>query len=163
SSGVDEALLPLARVCLAPEPEGRPRDAGEVAGRGSAYLAGGEERLRGGELANGGGQARGGRGRRGPPPTAGRGAGAERGGGAEATAERERQARLLTEIKAARERSTRRLTFALSASVLAIVASAAGGWSWITLERNLRVAETVRAVDEAVEETTLRWGRAKAA
>jgi serine/threonine-protein kinase len=49
--GADPALIALARSCLAPEPAGRPRDAGAVRGRVTAYLAGVQERLRAAELA----------------------------------------------------------------------------------------------------------------
>ena len=44
-------LIALARDCLAAEPEDRPRDAGAVAERISAYLSGVQERLRAAELA----------------------------------------------------------------------------------------------------------------
>ncbi len=47
----DAELTPLARDCLAPELERRPRDAGEVARRMSAYQAGVQDRLRAAELA----------------------------------------------------------------------------------------------------------------
>jgi eukaryotic-like serine/threonine-protein kinase len=44
--GADPELIALARECLAAEPEGRPREAGAVAGRVQAYLAGVQDRLR---------------------------------------------------------------------------------------------------------------------
>ena len=44
--GADADLVALARDCLAPEPADRPRDAGAVAGRITAYLAGVQEKLR---------------------------------------------------------------------------------------------------------------------
>jgi tetratricopeptide (TPR) repeat protein len=47
---VDTDLVNLACDCLAVEPAERPRDAGAVAGRVTAYLAGVEERLRSAEL-----------------------------------------------------------------------------------------------------------------
>jgi tetratricopeptide (TPR) repeat protein len=43
--GVDVELVALARECLAPEPADRPRDAGAVASRITAYLAGVQEKL----------------------------------------------------------------------------------------------------------------------
>ncbi len=49
--GADAELIALVRDCLAAEPEGRPRDAGEVARRVSAYDAGVRDRLRAAELA----------------------------------------------------------------------------------------------------------------
>ena len=48
--GADPELLALARDCLAAEPDDRPADAGVVAGRMTAYLAGVQERLREAEL-----------------------------------------------------------------------------------------------------------------
>src|SRR5262249_46315227 len=49
--GAEPELLDLARDCLAAEPAGRPRDAGVVAARMTAYLAGVQDRLRKAELA----------------------------------------------------------------------------------------------------------------
>jgi tetratricopeptide (TPR) repeat protein len=49
--GADPALAELARGCLAGRREERPRDAGEVAGRVTAYRAAVQERLRQAELA----------------------------------------------------------------------------------------------------------------
>jgi serine/threonine-protein kinase len=51
ASGADAELLALARDCLASEREGRPRDAGVVAERITAYQRGVEERLRQAEMA----------------------------------------------------------------------------------------------------------------
>ncbi len=48
--GADGELLALARDCLAAEAKDRPADAGVVAGRLTAYLAGVQERLREAEL-----------------------------------------------------------------------------------------------------------------
>jgi tetratricopeptide (TPR) repeat protein len=47
----DPELIVLCRDCLAPEPAARPRNAGEVAARITAHLAGVQERLRQAELA----------------------------------------------------------------------------------------------------------------
>jgi tetratricopeptide (TPR) repeat protein/serine/threonine protein kinase len=49
--GAEPELIALARDCLSAEPEDRPRDAGAVAARMSAYLSGVQERLRAAELA----------------------------------------------------------------------------------------------------------------
>ena len=49
--GADGELVGLARDCLAAERERRPRNAGEVARRLTAYLAGVQERLKAAELA----------------------------------------------------------------------------------------------------------------
>jgi tetratricopeptide (TPR) repeat protein/tRNA A-37 threonylcarbamoyl transferase component Bud32 len=56
--GADAELIALARVCLAPEAVDRPRDAGEVAARVTAYRAGVEQRLRQAELERAAAQAR---------------------------------------------------------------------------------------------------------
>ena len=47
--GAEAELVSLARDCLAVEPEDRPRDAGVVAGRITAYLAGVQERVQAAE------------------------------------------------------------------------------------------------------------------
>jgi eukaryotic-like serine/threonine-protein kinase len=49
--GAEAELIALAKDCLAAEADDRPRDAGVVAGRVSAYLAGVQERVRQAELA----------------------------------------------------------------------------------------------------------------
>ena len=51
ASGVDSELIALAKDCLAPELEDRPRHAGEVAARINAYQTGVQERLRLAEIA----------------------------------------------------------------------------------------------------------------
>jgi serine/threonine-protein kinase len=48
--GADGELIGIARDCLAPRPDDRPRDAGEVAARVTGYRAGVQERLRAAEL-----------------------------------------------------------------------------------------------------------------
>ncbi len=48
-SGADAELIALARDCLAREPDDRPREAGAVSGRLTAYLSGVQERLRSAE------------------------------------------------------------------------------------------------------------------
>ena len=77
----DDELIALARDCLAAEPKDRPADAGVVADRITAYLAGVQERLRAAELA--------------------RAAEAARAEEAEAKAAAERRARRLTRALAA--------------------------------------------------------------
>ena len=47
--GAETELIALAKDCLAVEPEDRPRDAGAVAGRITAYLAGVQERVQAAE------------------------------------------------------------------------------------------------------------------
>ncbi len=56
--GAEADLLELARCCLAPRAQDRPRDAGEVARAMTAHLAGVQERLRAAELARVEAQAR---------------------------------------------------------------------------------------------------------
>ena len=56
--GADAELAGLARECLASEPEDRPRNAGAVSERLTAYVAGVQERLRTAELARVEAQAR---------------------------------------------------------------------------------------------------------
>jgi serine/threonine-protein kinase len=56
--GADAELLGLAKACLAPTAEDRPRDAGVVAREVSGYLASVQERLRAAELARAAAQAR---------------------------------------------------------------------------------------------------------
>jgi serine/threonine-protein kinase len=51
SCGADPALIALAKRCLAPEPDDRPRDAGEVAQAVTDHLNTVQERLRAAELA----------------------------------------------------------------------------------------------------------------
>ncbi len=98
--GLDGELVALARDCLAADPAERPRGAGEVAKRITAYLAGVQERLRAAEL--------------------GRAAGEARAKEAEATA-------AAAQAKAAAERRARRLIAALAATVL--LAGAGWGWN----------------------------------
>jgi tetratricopeptide (TPR) repeat protein len=58
SCGADAALLALAKDCLSVDAGSRPRDAGAVAGRVTAYLAGVQERLRAAEVERAAAQAR---------------------------------------------------------------------------------------------------------
>ena len=51
ASGADAELIALAKDCLAPERDDRPRHAGEVAARINAYQTGVQERLRQAEIA----------------------------------------------------------------------------------------------------------------
>jgi serine/threonine-protein kinase len=62
--GADAELVGLARACLAPEPDGRPRDAGKVAAAVAAYRAGVQERLRRAELAQAAAEAQAAEGRK---------------------------------------------------------------------------------------------------
>ena len=74
--GADAELVALASDCLAAEPEDRPRDAGEVARRMTAYLAGRAGAAQGGRAGAGGRGRRRGRGGGGRRPRRPQGAGA---------------------------------------------------------------------------------------
>ena len=126
----------LARDCLAAEPDDRPRDAGVVAGRLAAYLAGVQERLHAAELAHAAEVAR-----------------AEE---AVRTAE-------AAEARSRAERRARRLTAALAASAILMTLVGAGGWAWVRQQRASRSLATAREVDAALREATIAWGRARAA
>jgi serine/threonine-protein kinase len=54
----DAELIAIAKACLAPQPADRPRHAGAVAERVTAYLGGVQERLRGAEVARAAEEAR---------------------------------------------------------------------------------------------------------
>ncbi len=115
SSGADAELRALARLCLAAEPEDRPRDAGSVVSRLSAYLAGVQERLHAAELAR----------------------------AAESARAEEAQARV------ALERSRRRRTVALAASLLAMTTLGGLAFTYIAHERQTRSAAVDRLLGRA--------------
>jgi tetratricopeptide (TPR) repeat protein len=131
AGGADAELAGLARECLACEPEDRPRSAGAVAERLTAYLAGVQERLRTAELARVEAQAR-----------------------AEEEAKRRTLADALAqkaEAHAVEEGRRRRLQVGLAASVLAL--STVGGLATTAYlhQRQTRAAQ----VELALKETTL--------
>jgi serine/threonine-protein kinase len=106
--GADTELIALAKGCLAAERDRRPRHAGEVARRISAYQAGVQERLQ--------------------------------------TAER---ARVEAQTRAAEERKRRRVTVALTASVLVTAGVIGGGWAYLARQQLLRAAQLDLALREA--------------
>ncbi len=61
------------------------------------------------------------------------------------------------------ERDRRRLTIALATAVLGFVFLGGGGWTYVNHLRSARLAATERAVTQALDEATLKWGQAKAA
>jgi serine/threonine-protein kinase len=129
--GADAELAGLARVCLAGEPEDRPRTAGVVAEQLTAYLAGVQARLRTAELARVEALAR-----------------------AEEEAKRRTLADALAEkaqAHAVEERRRRRLQVGLAASVLAL--TILGGLA-ITAYLHQRQARAAQ-VELALSETTL--------
>jgi tetratricopeptide (TPR) repeat protein len=134
--GADGDLAALARDCLAPEPDDRPRDAGAVASRLGAYLAGVQERLHAAELAHAAGEAR---------------------------AEEALRTADAAEARSRAERRARRLTAALAASAVLMTVVGAGGWAWVRQQRASRGLATAREVDAALREATIAWGRARAA
>jgi tetratricopeptide (TPR) repeat protein len=101
--GADADLVGLAKVCLQPRAEDRPRDAGAVAEQVTAYLVGVQERLRQAEMERAAAQAR----------------------------EEEARARAEAEAQARRaERRARQRTLALAASLLLLLSGVgvAGWW-----------------------------------
>jgi tetratricopeptide (TPR) repeat protein len=130
-------LVVLAKDCLASEPDDRPRDAGVVAGRVTAYLAGVQERLRATELARVEAHAR-----------------------AEEEAKRrvlseqlatEAQARAAeAERRVAVERQRRRYQLGLAASVLALTTVAALSFDYWARERQARAIRAELALKEVI-------------
>jgi serine/threonine-protein kinase len=120
--GAEAELIVLAHDCLAAEPARRPRGAGHVARKITAYLAGLQERLRAAELARAAEQAR-----------------AEE---AQATA-------AAAEARARAERRARRLTAALAAAVLGLVVLGGGGAAYLARLRAERAVQLNRALGEA--------------
>jgi Flp pilus assembly protein TadD len=129
--GADAELAGLARECLACEPEDRPRNAGAVTERLTAFLAGVQERLRTAELARVAAQAR-----------------------AEGEARRRILADALAqkaEAHAVEERRRRRLQVGLAASVLALTTVGGLATTAYLHQRQGRAAQ----VELALNETTL--------
>ncbi len=129
--GADDELAGLARDCVACEPEDRPRNAGAITERLTAYLAGVQERLRTAELARVEAQAR---------------------------AEEEAKRRILADALARKaqayaveERRRRRLQVGLAVAVLAL--TTVGGLA-ITAYLHQRQARTAQ-VELTLNEATL--------
>jgi serine/threonine-protein kinase len=125
----DTELVALCRECLTPEREGRPRDAGAVAARVTAYQAAVQEEFRRAEL--------------------------ER-AAAEARATEEGRTRRVAEAKAAVERRARRLTVGLATALLVLVVGGGGGaWFWqhqrqkVDTEAALAMKEAWLLLDQA--------------
>jgi serine/threonine-protein kinase len=116
--GADPALIELARHCLVPERDNRPRDARDVSTRITAYLRGVQERLREAELARIAAETR-----------------AEEEEKQRLLADRlaveERLKRLLADRLAVEERSKRRRGLALVGLVFGMMILAGVVWSWI--------------------------------
>jgi len=125
----DAELVELARSCLRSDRDRRPRNAGEVVGRMTAYRVGAQERLKAAELGRVEAQTR-----------------AEEAG-----------------ARAVIERSRRRRTVALAASVLITAAVIGGGWTYLAQQRTARLMATNRVVTEALAEAERLRGQAQAA
>ena len=144
--GADAELVAVAFACLAAEPEDRPREAGGVAAWLSSYLAGVQERLRAAELARAAESARAEEAQR----TA---AVAELARNAETARVEEAQARVTV------ERSRRRRTVALAASLLAMTTLGGLTFTYIAHERQARAAAVDRLLGKAT--TLLEEARAQ--
>jgi tetratricopeptide (TPR) repeat protein len=121
--GADAQLVRLAKACLVPQMEDRPRHAGAVAEQVTAYLVGVQERLQQAEVERAAAQAR----------------------------EEEARARAEAEAQARRaERRARQRTLTLAATILVFVLLAGGGWLWVEHERQIRRDETIQAVNLAL-------------
>jgi serine/threonine-protein kinase len=143
ASGADAELIALARDCLAREAEDRPRHAGVVAERITAYRADVQDRLRTAEIARAAEQAR---------------------------AEESRRTAEVAEAKAKAERQARRMTGALAAAMLALVVAGGGGYAWLQRQRAerrsrvdlaLREAEVFRDEAKRAGDDLARWGKAR--
>jgi serine/threonine-protein kinase len=141
--GADAELIALAKECLAPDPQQRPRHAGEVAGRIRAYEESVQDRLRQAELERAAAQARAQEEQKRRQAEAAR-------------AEEERKRRVVEQGKARAERQRRRVTVALAASVLLLLAGASTAGLWyqarqaeLQARRNYVQREVTAALDEA--------------
>ena len=114
----DTELVALAKDCLAPERNNRPRNASAFVERLRGYLDSIEQRLRDAEL--------------------------ERA----AEAARAEQARRTASV----ERRARRLTAALAAAIVGMLALGGGGYGWIQHQHAEQRARTAAAVNEALAE-----------
>jgi len=146
----DAELIGLARSCIRPERDRRPRNAGEVARRISGYMAGVQERLKAAELARVEMQARA------EEETKRRVLADELAREAEARADEARR-------RVAVERSRRRRTVALAASVLVTAGLTLGGWSYLVRQRTARLMATTQVVTEALAEAERLRGQAQSA
>jgi serine/threonine-protein kinase len=166
SSGADDELIALAQDCLAREREDRPRHAGEVAGRITAYLAGVQEKLRATEIARAAEEARA------EEEAKRRVLADELAREAQAHAEESRRTAEVAEAKARAERHARRLMGALAASVLGLVVVGGGSYAWFQRQRAKRQSRVDLALREAevfhdeakrAGDDLARWGKAREA
>jgi serine/threonine-protein kinase len=142
-SGADGELIALARDCLEREAEDRPRHAGAVAERITAYLVGVQEKLRATEIARATEEARA------EEEAKRRLLADELAREAQAHAEESRHTAEVAQAKAKAERRARRLTGALAASVLGLVMLTGGAYAWFQRQRTERQARVDLALLEA--------------
>jgi serine/threonine-protein kinase len=135
-SGADRELINLALALLAPAIADRPRDAGVVAGRITAYRAAIDEKLRAAKLA--------------------RAAETARVIGAQQTA-------VAARARAAAERRARRMTVAATVAAVGVFVAAGGGYQWIEFQRAQQRLATAQAVFRAIAEASRLEGSALAA
>jgi serine/threonine-protein kinase len=160
--GADEELVGLARRCLAPEPNDRPRDAGAVAKAVEAYLAGVEERARQAEVERAAAEARVEEARATAREAEAREvaekkqaeeaqarAAAEQARAEEAEArEAAQRARAAeAEARAAAERRAKRMTMGLAASVLLLVVGGGVG-AWLVQQQRAEAAARRQRADD---------------
>jgi eukaryotic-like serine/threonine-protein kinase len=139
----DLELVELAKDCLAREPEDRPRHAGTVAEQLTAYRSSVQERLRAAEIAQATQEARA------EEEAKRRVLADELAREAEARAEESRRSALVAHEKAIAERRARRLTGALAAAILGLIAAVGGGYAWVERQRSEREARIDLALREA--------------
>ena len=122
ASGSDPELIALAKDCLGPERDDRPRDAGEIARAIGSYRAGVEDRLRAAEIS--------------------RAAEAARAEEAQRTAE-------AAQARANAERRARRSTAALAASILVLVVLGGGVAFRVAQQRQVLASRLAQVLAEA--------------
>ncbi len=155
--GADGELRSLAGDCLAAEAEERPRDAGEVARRLTAYISGVQDRLRAAELARAAEEAR-------AEEAQATAAAAERARAAEeARADEARAAAMAADGRTRAERRARRMTVGLAASVLIAVGLGVTGWTRMERDRLERISSRSGQVYAALQEATGLQGQARGA
>jgi serine/threonine-protein kinase len=166
--GADTELTALAKESMAPEREDRPRHAGILAERMTAYLAGVQDRLRTAEVARATEQARA------EEEAKRRVLADELAQAAQARAEEAGRAAQAANARARAESQARRLQLGLAATVLAAMALIGlGAARWVELRHDrerrfdTRLAEAVLALQLAkrADQTTaaVRWREARAA
>jgi serine/threonine-protein kinase len=144
--GADPELIVLTKGCLAAPREDRPRHAGAVSERITAYLAGVQERFRQAELARAAADAR----------------AAEQANRRALADELARQA----QARADEEHRRRRLTAALATSLIATIVVLSGGWAWNARQQQVierQRQDRARRVAMALGEARLRRDEAERA